>query len=222
MELKKQFWIAIQAIGRLLWLVAKEIFIFALAGINYVYRHRRQIARHKLTIPALVMLSISWTGYSVYSHVQFIKQASELSVDDPEAEEQIFQLSSYSTSDDNARLFDHINEWIGTPHRDGKSSKLGTDCSGFVQAVYRDALQIDLSRNSEEMYRNDVEKIAKSELNEGDLVFFNTYGDGISHVGIYMGEGKFAHTSSSRGVTIDSMESPYYVANYYASGRVIK
>jgi cell wall-associated NlpC family hydrolase len=220
MELKKQLLIAVQAIGRLLWLLVQEVSKLLWAGSKYIYRHRREIAQHKLTIPALIFVSAFWTGYSVYSHVNTIGPSSEISMDDSNDNEQVFHLSSQSVSADHDKLFAHINQWMGTPHRDGRNSKSGTDCSGFVQAVYKDALQIDLSRNSEEMYRKDVEKISKTELSEGDLVFFNTYGSGISHVGIYMGEGKFAHTSTSRGVTIDSIDSPYYARNYYASGRV--
>jgi cell wall-associated NlpC family hydrolase len=221
MELKKQLLIAVQAIGRLLWLLVQEVSKLIWAGSKYIYRHRREIARHKLTIPALIILSVFWTGFSVLSDVKSMEQPREISMDDSnDADDQIFHFSSHTTSADKDRLFEHINDWIGTPQRDGHNSKSGTDCSGFVQAVYKDALQIDLSRSSEQMYQNDVEKISKSELSEGDLVFFNTYGSGISHVGIYIGEGKFAHTSTSKGVTIDSMDSPYYAHNYYASGRV--
>jgi lipoprotein Spr/probable lipoprotein NlpC len=226
MELKKQFWMALQAIGRLIWLLAKETGKLIWAGSKYIYKHRREIAKHKLTIPALIIVSVFWTGYSVYSYVKTIERPSEISINDSNdgndstEADQIFHLTSQSVSKDNDKLFEHIQDWLGTPQQDGQNSKSGTDCSGFVQAVYKDALDIDLSRSSDEMYRNDVEKISKSELSEGDLVFFNTFGSGISHVGIYMGEGRFAHTSTSKGVTIDSMESPYYTQNYYASGRV--
>jgi cell wall-associated NlpC family hydrolase len=65
-----------------------------------------------------------------------------------------------------------------------------------------------------------VEVIDKDELQQGDLVFFNTFGSGVSHVGIYLADGKFAHTSTSKGVTIDNLDSPYYMKNYYGSGRV--
>ncbi|QHT68552.1 C40 family peptidase [Rhodocytophaga rosea] len=220
MELKKQLWIALQAIARLLWLLVQEVSKLVWAASKYIYRHRREIARYKLTIPALIILSVFWTGFRVLSDVKSMEQSREIPMDDSNDAEPIVQFSSHTTSADNDRLFEHINDWIGTPQRDGRNSKSGTDCSGFVQAVYKEALDIELSRSSEEMYRNDVEKINKAELSEGDLVFFNTYGSGVSHVGIYMGEGKFAHTSTSKGVTVDAMDSPYYVRNYYASGRI--
>jgi cell wall-associated NlpC family hydrolase len=70
------------------------------------------------------------------------------------------------------------------------------------------------------MYDNDVHKISKSKLQEGDLVFFNTFGNDISHVGIYLKDGKFAHTSTSKGVTVSSLNERYYQKNYRAAGRV--
>lgn len=72
------------------------------------------------------------------------------------------------------------------------------------------------------MYDQDVESIDKEALREGDLVFFNTLGGGISHVGIYLQNGRFAHSSTSRGVTVDSLTNPYYANGYYASGRIKK
>jgi lipoprotein Spr len=86
--------------------------------------------------------------------------------------------------------------------------------------VYQEAYGIALNRNSRAMYEQDVETIRKEDLREGDLVFFDINGDGISHVGIYLRNNMFAHASSSRGVIVESLESPYYRKNYAGSGRV--
>jgi cell wall-associated NlpC family hydrolase len=175
--------------------------------------------QHKLTLPGIVAISVFWTGCSVYSHVKKI-DTQEIVLEE-ETKDPVFQLTKLPAKDyRDSKLLAHINDWIGTPQRDGQNTKAGTDCSGFVQAVYQEAHDIELSRSSREMYRNDVERIKKSQLQEGDLVFFNTYGSGISHVGIYVGDGQFAHTSTKKGVTIDAMDSPYYTKHYYASGRV--
>ena len=64
-------------------------------------------------------------------------------------------------------------------------------------------------------------KVAQSDLIAGDLVFFNTNGKGISHVGIYVGDGKFAHSSSSKGVTISALSDSYYAKRYVTARRVM-
>jgi cell wall-associated NlpC family hydrolase len=179
--------------------------------------------QHKLTLPVVIAISVFWTGCSVYSHVKTIDpQAVESKGETKDPVFQLVKLPAKNKNYQDEKLLTHINDWIGTPQRDGQNTKSGTDCSGFVQAVYQEAHEIELSRSSKGMYQNDVEKIKKSQLQEGDLVFFNTYGSGISHVGIYIGYGQFAHTSTKKGVTIDAMDSPYYTKHYYASGRVKK
>jgi hypothetical protein len=221
MEIRNQIWSVFRAIVKLLWLTVQSIFSLLLAGAHMVYRHRVQIMQHKLTLPAIVAISVFWTGCSVYSHVKKI-DTQEIVLEE-EIKDPVFQPANLPAKDkdyQDSKLLAHINDWIGTPQRDGQNTKAGTDCSGFVQAVYQEAHDIELSRSSREMYRNDVERIKKSQLQEGDLVFFNTYGSGISHVGIYVGDGQFAHTSTKKGVTIDAMDSPYYTKHYYASGRV--
>ena len=96
-------------------------------------------------------------------------------------------------------------------------------CSGFVYAVFRD-FGISLNRNSASMANNGV-AVSKSDLQAGDLVFFNTGGDStISHVGIYMGDGNYIHSTdgAAYGVTITSMSSSYSVNTYVTARRVIR
>lgn len=63
--------------------------------------------------------------------------------------------------------------------------------------------------------------VEKSELSAGDLVFFNTTGKGVSHVGVYIGDGKFAHASSSKGVTVSKLSESYYVNRYVGAKRIM-
>ncbi|MBL7959084.1 C40 family peptidase, partial [bacterium] len=101
-------------------------------------------------------------------------------------------------------MMSEIKSWIGTPYRFGMVEKgKGTDCSGFVGSVFKKVLNVDLPRQSAEMY-SAGESIGQEELKFGDLVFFqNTYkgAKGASHVGIWVGDGKFAHASTTVGVT---------------------
>ena len=130
---------------------------------------------------------------------------------------------SSNRGDVDNKLYKEIEKWIGTPYKYGGNDKNGVDCSGFVNQIYKAVYGIKLERNSSAIYYTNCRKIKKSQLKEGDLVFFCTSNKkrGINHVGIYLSDNKFAHASSSRGVIINSMDKPYYVRNFICAGRVI-
>ena len=101
----------------------------------------------------------------------------------------------------------------------GGTTTAGFDCSGYVRYVFNQH-GIELSRTSSGMYASGT-KVDKSDLEEGDLVFFNTSGRGVSHVGIYIGDGNFAHASTSRGVRIDKLDDPHYWGKRYVGAKRI-
>lgn len=107
--------------------------------------------------------------------------------------------------------------FIGVPYVWGGTSSSGFDCSGFIKSVYAQH-GIDVRRLADEQYYGG-QKLSRSELAAGDLVFFSTYEPGASHVGIYVGDGKFIHASSSRGVTIDSLDNAYFKNAYVGACR---
>ena len=118
-----------------------------------------------------------------------------------------------------APLDEAIDELLGTDYKYGGTTENGFDCSGFTQYVFNE-FGIDLTRSSRSQAVEGV-KIAKKDLRKGDLVFFNTNGKSISHVGIYLGSGKFAHSSSKNGVTINELSEAYYVKRYVTARRVL-
>lgn len=127
------------------------------------------------------------------------------------------------TPDDNIYLYNAGAHWLGVPHRMGGLTKRGVDCSGFVTIIYREVYGKELSRSAREMLSKDCKKVSRSKLKEGDLVFFRT-GNGRrkipNHVGIYLKNGKFIHTSTSRGVMVSSLSEPYYARTWICGGRV--
>jgi len=114
-----------------------------------------------------------------------------------------------------------IIEWLGTPYRGGSNTKLGTDCSGFVQMIFREVYNKDLTHSSRAMIKEVDLLKKKSALKEGDLLFFKTYHHRVSHVGIYLRDGLFVHASTSNGVEIASLNMPYYKRTFYKAGRVL-
>lgn len=111
-----------------------------------------------------------------------------------------------------------VEEWYGTPYRWGGTTKRGVDCSAFTQAVYFSVYGIMLPRVSREQHRT-TRRISLTDLMEGDLVFFNTRGRGVSHVGIYLGNKKFAHASSEGGVMVSDLYDKFFVKRYLGAGR---
>lgn len=111
--------------------------------------------------------------------------------------------------------------YLGSRYRYGGSSARGFDCSGFTMHVFRKH-GIVLPHSSRAQFRVGV-PVARHELRPGDLVFFRTRGRGVSHVGIYIGDGKFIHASSARGrVRIDTLNSGYYKKRYVGARRILK
>lgn len=107
----------------------------------------------------------------------------------------------------------------GVRYRYGGMTTRGMDCSGLVARVLG-LHGIDAPHNSTALYKLG-RRVSKAELRPGDLVFFNTRGRGISHVGIYVGDGEFIHASSGRGrVRVDTLEEGYYSRRYVGARRI--
>jgi len=131
---------------------------------------------------------------------------------------QIMGVALSATS--NMKLFHFVYDWIGTPYRFGGSSRKGIDCSAFTKELYSQVFNMDIERNSRDIFSM-VNPVSKDDLKEGDLVFFKIHSRRISHVGIYLGNNRFAH-ASSRGVAISSLDDPYYKRYFYRGGRMLE
>ncbi|MEQ6389525.1 NlpC/P60 family protein [Bacillaceae bacterium S4-13-58] len=118
-----------------------------------------------------------------------------------------------TTSSIDSKVVAEAKKHVGTPYKWGGTSPSGFDCSGFIYYVFKQA-GMDITRTSAANYYTQTTKISNPQ--PGDLVFFsNTYKAGISHMGIYVGDNKFAHASSS-GVQITSLDNVYW-SKYFTS-----
>lgn len=120
---------------------------------------------------------------------------------------------------ENKSLLQTVTDWLGTPYSYGANSRRGTDCSGFVTQVFKKVYGITLKRSSRSMFST-VQRVAKTDMKAGDLVFFRHGKGAIYHVGIYLKDNKFAHAACNGGVMVSSLSQPYYQHNFYAAGRV--
>jgi cell wall-associated NlpC family hydrolase len=109
--------------------------------------------------------------------------------------------------------------FLGVPYVFGGTSSNGFDCSGYVQHVFA-MLGYHIPRTADAQYYAG-RRVAGAAIVPGDLVFFQTYASGPSHVGIYLGNDRFVHASSSRGVTISSLHESYWSARYLGAKRLI-
>jgi len=118
----------------------------------------------------------------------------------------------------NLTLFKEIEKWIGTRYRYGGATEKGIDCSAYSGTLVHRVFGLVLPRTARDQYANCI-KLDKEELQQGDLVFFNTRG-GISHVGLYLGNGYFTHASTSIGVTISNLSETYWSRKFVSGGRL--
>jgi lipoprotein Spr/probable lipoprotein NlpC len=176
-------------------------------------------------LPSIILLVFlgstslnSLAGYSALSSLTLEKFA-KLKTDSPFLEEysQKLQIQLDSTCD--PLFVATVAGWIGVPYRHAGYSKAGIDCSGFVSKIYKEVYDIDLTHSACQMIYQMKTLVKKSELRMGDIIFFRIHGHRISHVGMYLKDGKFIHASSYNGITVNNLDAPYYKKAYYIAGR---
>lgn len=126
----------------------------------------------------------------------------------------------FDTTCSQIELYREIYNWLGVRYRYAGLTKRGVDCAGFVRNICNRIYGATLSGSAGHHFKKCV-PIDRSELEEGDLVFFKIRKKYISHVGIYLGNGKFAHAAVHGGVMINDLSEAYYNKYYYLSGRLI-
>jgi lipoprotein Spr len=121
----------------------------------------------------------------------------------------------------NVGLLKVIDDWWGTSYCMGGSSKDCIDCSAFTHIILQDVYNVNIPRTAQEQYASS-QHINLEDLNEGDLVFFNTSGGrDMSHVGVYLLNNKFVHAATSGGVMVNDLNDPYWRSRFKGAGRYV-
>jgi len=170
---------------------------------------------------AALLLMISFVSIQAQTTQKDPKTTDKIEDPDNLATEYFSQIMGVALSaTSNLKLYQFVYDWIGTPYRLGGGTKKGIDCSGFAFELYNKVFSTLIGNNSRNIFSM-VNPIKKEELKEGDLVFFKIGSRSITHVGVYMGNNKFAHASTSKGVMISDLNEAYWTRYYYKGGRLL-
>ena len=120
---------------------------------------------------------------------------------------------------DNRDLYAAIDSWYGTPYLYGGCSTSGVDCSCFVGKIFKSVYGANLHRTANDIQLDMAKMVSRDALREGDIVFFTNSNGKVSHVGIYLKDDLFVHSSTSNGVTISSLDNSYWKKHFYKGGR---
>jgi murein DD-endopeptidase / murein LD-carboxypeptidase len=126
----------------------------------------------------------------------------------------------YDSACTNLELYREVMGWIGVKYKYTGLTKNGVDCAGFVTNICNKIYSASLSGSAGNQFSK-CAPIEKDLLEEGDLVFFKINKTYISHVGLYLANGRFVHASVHGGVMVSSLEEAYYSKYYYISGRLL-
>ena len=170
--------------------------------------------------PSLALAMIFWSGSAAAQNTPAASDELGSWLANKGLLSQMTQASQSVTSKA-SELVVHAMGFLGVPYqRGGGTVETGFDCSGFVKAIFEQTVGLVLPRKAEQQAA-DTQRIDKKELVPGDLVFFNTMHRAYSHVGIYVGDGKFIHSPKPGAeVRIESLAAAYWNRRFDGARRV--
>jgi len=171
----------------------------------------------KIMLLVAVIILFGCTSAARYRAIK--KEREQAGILSAEAEESSKNIKPDHSVGETTDLDKSAEQWIGTPYYYGGNTRQGVDCSGFTSQAMLNVYHKKIPRTAREQYLTG-RKVPESRMKKGDLVFFRgVRGGGIDHVGIFLGNGKFAHASESRGVTISDLSETYYSKRYVGACR---
>jgi len=172
---------------------------------------------------SLIFAQLQATGQKInFASIdeEIIDTVSEIPVDPKLLEFYSNKGVVYDSACSQLELYREVFTWLGVRYRYAGLTKRGVDCAGFVKNICNNIYGTKLSGSARDHFKKCI-PVEKNELEEGDLVFFKINQSQISHVGLYMGNNKFAHAAVHGGVTISDLNEKYYSKYYYLGGRLI-
>ncbi|GHT66430.1 hypothetical protein FACS189452_02290 [Bacteroidia bacterium] len=129
------------------------------------------------------------------------------------------KLGVQFTGNEDKKLIEAVEGWLGVPYKWAGNTKKGVDCSGLICQLYKEAYNTAVPRSTSEMVKK-MSTVRKNKLQCGDVVFFTIKEKKVSHVGMYLADNQFVHASSSKGVRISNLDEAYWKKYYAGSGRL--
>lgn len=172
---------------------------------------------------AMILASCGSGKRTVSTGREHRRHVAEISLDDLVGGGSFVMTPDVDLSARARAVVDAAHGWLGTVYKYGGETRRGVDCSALVMNVYREALGIKLPRTTRTQ-REYASHVSRRDLQPGDLIFFSSdkNRNGISHVGLYIGNDRFIHASSSRGVVVSKLSEKYFMNHYHSSGRVVE
>jgi cell wall-associated NlpC family hydrolase len=143
--------------------------------------------------------------------------SSTVNNSETEGEDVAEKTDASNSSNDVNSLKKIIQPWLGVPYLWGGNDKNGVDCSGYAKQILQDYFGVEIPRTTSEGFETG-QYVSKSDLITGDLVYFGNFW-GVEHVGVYVENQEFSHSSTSAGVRYDKLDSPYWESRYKGARR---
>lgn len=193
--------------------------------------HRSQKNDAKRAVLRSGVVALACAAWPLHASAQDVNAAANRPAESVDAMSQFLKerglmsaasQAANTVADLASRLVVHAMGFVGVPYRmGGNSTETGLDCSGFVRVVFLEMTGRALPRRAEEQAASTT-VIDRTELQPGDLVFFNTLRRSFSHVGIYVGEGRFVHSPRPGGeVRVENMSKSYWTNRFDGARRAV-
>ncbi len=181
----------------------------------------KMLNKYLFLVVFVVQVLMGCASHPRYTSSQVERRSQPSFEEKGEGEKETLSFRAQSETEiDQAKMGKIIESYLGTRYKEGGTGKKGVDCSGLVIQVYKEYAGFDLPHDSKRLFKL-VRGVDEEKLRYGDLVFFSDSGILPSHVGIYIGEGRFVHSTKGYGVIVSSLGEDRYRKTYMGARRVI-